>query len=126
MRTTSKIAYEELVATGKATTQGTKILSMMELGVNYSLREIMKNIPSMEINAISGRVNDLKKSGKLKEAPKRKCSISSKLITPVYKAAPPIYNPVGDTFTCEVCQEEYVCTEANNAQWCSVSCATGG
>ena len=125
MRTTSRIAYSELVAQGKTITQGTKILNMMDLGTNYSLREIMRNIPELEINAISGRVNDLKKTGKLKEALKRKCTISKKLITPVYKAMPE-YNPIGDTFTCKVCNEEYIHSDVTSVEWCSVTCALGG
>ena len=124
-RITSRIAYSELASQGKTVTQGAKILNMMDIGINYSLREIMKNIPSMEINAISGRVNDLKKSGKLKEATKRKCTISKKLITPVYKAMPE-YNPIGDTFTCQVCNEEFIHTKDNTTNYCSVSCALGG
>ena len=32
----------------------------------------------------------------------------------------------GDTFICQVCNEEYLHTHSNTHQWCSVTCAMGG
>ena len=49
---------------------------------NVSLREI-KLHSNFDINAISARVNELKKEHMLIECKKRKCSISNRLITPV-------------------------------------------
>tara|TARA_Y100001963_G_scaffold154190_2_gene242437 strand:+ start:66 stop:383 length:318 start_codon:yes stop_codon:yes gene_type:complete len=84
VRQTSRNAYNELSSTGRLGTQKERILNAMQPGVNYSLRELMIDV-GLEINAISGRVNTLKKEGKLKEANKRKCEVSGKLINPVYK-----------------------------------------
>ena len=47
-----------------------------------SLQEIC-NKTGMAINSVSGRVNDLKKENRVVEAPKRKCSVTLKTITPV-------------------------------------------
>mgnify|MGYP003148892306 CR=1 FL=1 len=84
VRTTSLTAFRDLNVSGTSTNQQKRILNSMDYGVNYSLREIKANA-NIDINAVSGRVNTLKKNGKLKEAPKRKCTITDRLITPVYK-----------------------------------------
>ena len=47
-----------------------------------SLREI-EQITGIDINAVSGRVNDLKKGGHLKTIEKRKCTVTNRLISPV-------------------------------------------
>ena len=47
-----------------------------------SLQEIC-NKTGFAINAVSGRVNDLKKANQVVEAEKRKCSVTCKTITPV-------------------------------------------
>ena len=47
-----------------------------------SLQEICDKT-NFQINAVSGRVNDLKKSNQVVEASTRKCSITHKTITPV-------------------------------------------
>ena len=41
------------------------------------------NKTGFAINAVSGRVNDLKKANQVVEAEKRKCSVTCKTITPV-------------------------------------------
>ena len=87
VRTTSRIAYKELNEDGQASTQAGRILNIVkQWGDNafgLSLREIVKK-SGYEINAVSGRVNDLKKDGKLKTIDKRKCSIvTESLISPV-------------------------------------------
>ena len=87
VRNTSLKAFKELNETGNSSNQQERILNNMRLNWNYSLQEI-KSIVNIDINAVSGRVNTLKKKGKLKEAQKRKCSITGRLITPVYKVAP--------------------------------------
>ena len=83
IRDTSKIAYSEIQADGTASNQKEVILSAVKMG-GSSLKEI-SNETGIEINAVSGRVNDLKKEGRLEHAPKRKCSITGRLITPVQK-----------------------------------------
>lgn len=52
---------------------------------DFSLREIAA-ITGMEINAVSGRVNELKRIGLLVEAVPRKCRVSGRTITPVEAA----------------------------------------
>ena len=47
-----------------------------------SLQEICDRT-NFQINAVSGRVNDLKKANQVVEAPNRKCTITRKTITPV-------------------------------------------
>ena len=47
-----------------------------------SLQEIC-NKTGFAINAVSGRVNDLKKDGKLQTVEKRKCTITNRLVAPV-------------------------------------------
>lgn len=49
---------------------------------NFSLREITR-ITGLEINAVSGRVNELKQIGLLVEDTPRPCRVSGKKITPV-------------------------------------------
>ena len=49
---------------------------------NFTLKEISRFI-GIEINAVSGRVNELKKQGLITECPKRPCSITKRLVTPV-------------------------------------------
>ncbi len=49
---------------------------------NWSLRELAK-ATGYEINAVSGRVNELKTLGYLEECPPRSCSVSGRTITPV-------------------------------------------
>jgi hypothetical protein len=90
VRTTSKIAYKEITEEGTRLKQADAIYELVKNVIknplyefkNLSLREIQAHC-NYDINAISGRVNELKKNGKLKEDNKRKCSISGRLITPL-------------------------------------------
>ena len=50
-----------------------------------SLREICK-LTNYEINAVSGRVNDLKKQGKLNTWYKKKCPLSFRTINAIEPA----------------------------------------
>ena len=81
-RTTSRIAYNQINASGIASTQKERILNYIKGRKDSSLREIQRDV-GMDINAVSGRVNDLKSEGELEERNKRKCSITNRLITPV-------------------------------------------
>ena len=47
-----------------------------------SLREISA-MTGFEINAVSGRVNTLKKEGRVLEGTRRKCFLTNRLITPI-------------------------------------------
>ena len=86
IRLTSRIAYKDITESGNANTQRRIICEIIwERGEAMSLREISK-ATGYDINAVSGRVNDLKKSNMLHKHNKRKCSITDRLITPVYIA----------------------------------------
>jgi predicted ArsR family transcriptional regulator len=74
--------YYEIVEDGTVGRQAQKILDLLFKSSPLSLREI-KDKTEIEINAVSGRVNDLKKRGKVIECNKRPCSISGRMITPV-------------------------------------------
>ena len=83
VRTTSIIAYNDLKSSGKQPTQKQIILNTLrENKEPMSLQEICDRT-NFQINAVSGRVNDLKKSNQVVEASTRKCSITRKTITPV-------------------------------------------
>ena len=87
-RTTSRMAYKEINENGTATSQRQIILDMINhiSNVNksfgFSLKEISRQT-GFEINAVSGRVNELKKDDLVKECTKRRCRITGRLITPV-------------------------------------------
>tara|TARA_R110002020_G_scaffold230845_5_gene442000 strand:- start:75 stop:356 length:282 start_codon:yes stop_codon:yes gene_type:complete len=85
--TTSKLAYKQLNEEGIGKTQKTKIMYVIKEHYNIhkkglSLREIC-SFTNFDINAVSGRVNDLKKENRLETTAKRKCSITNRLISPV-------------------------------------------
>ena len=83
VRNTSIIAYNDLKISGKQPTQKQIILNALKKNVRpMSLQEIC-DITNMQINAVSGRVNDLKKANQVVEGPQRKCTITRKTITPV-------------------------------------------
>ena len=87
-RTTSIMAYKTINEDGTATSQRQIILDMINniSNVNksfgFSLKEISRQT-GFEINAVSGRVNELKKDDLVKECTKRRCRITGRLITPV-------------------------------------------
>ena len=81
--TTSIEAYNDINSDGTSATQKNMILDTLdEIGKPLSAREVSQ-ITGIEINAVSGRINDLKKDGLLVEAEKRKCSITHRMVTPV-------------------------------------------
>ena len=83
MRETSKIAYDQLKDSGGKQTQEQRIVEILrDKGMSMSLREISA-LTGYEINADSGRVNTLKKEGRVLEGTRRKCFITNRLITPV-------------------------------------------
>ena len=87
---TSKLAYKQLNEEGIGDTQKSKILYVVRehykiSDKGLSLREI-SNLTNFEINAVSGRVNDLKKDGLLETTEKRKCSYTGAMIAPVIPA----------------------------------------
>ena len=83
IRTTSIMAYNELKGSGKQPKQKDIIFGVLKKNVSpMSLQEIC-NKTGMAINSVSGRVWDLKAENRVVEAPKRKCSVTLKTITPV-------------------------------------------
>ena len=61
---TSKLAYEELVASGKAQTQRCKILKHLLINHRQGLtRRQIANATRLELGAVAGRVNALIKDG---------------------------------------------------------------
>ena len=87
-RVTSRIAYRQINEDGTAMSQKQTILdeinSIPERHRNFgiTLRELTRST-GYDINAVSGRVNDLKKNGNVEECDKRKCRITGRLVTPV-------------------------------------------
>ena len=83
MRTTSKISFAQLKDSGGKQTQEERIVEILrEKGSSMSLREISA-MTGFEINAVSGRVNTLKKEGRVLEGTRRKCFLTNRLITPI-------------------------------------------
>ena len=82
VRESSRAAYDELRDTGRLGRQQQTILDQIKPGRDYSLRELSR-LTILEINAVSGRVNDLKKLNLLVEGEKRACTVTGKTITPV-------------------------------------------
>ena len=83
VRTTSIIAYNNLKISGKQPTQKQIILNTLrDNKTPMSLQEICDRT-NFQINAVSGRVWDLKQENKIVESPSRKCTITRKTITPV-------------------------------------------
>ena len=87
---TSKMAYKQINEDGTSSTQKNVIMETIKGycnmehydGKGVSLREL-KQLTGFDINAVSGRVNDLKKEGLIVTTHKRKCTISGRPIAPV-------------------------------------------
>ena len=82
MRDTSLQAYRDLHCKGGAQTQAYKILRAMRKDRDYSLNELEK-LTGIRINAVSGRVNELKERSFLQETQRRKCRLSGFEVMPV-------------------------------------------
>ena len=87
-RITSRKAYKEINEDGTVRSQKDMILFTINMipesdkDFGLTLKEIARQT-RIEINAVSGRVNDLKKDGSVEECTKRKCRITGRLVTPV-------------------------------------------
>ena len=84
-RMTSTLAYYDIKNSGKRDTQVGQILNCLkdqELSTDLTLKEISR-LTGLEINAVSGRVNGMKRNGLVSEAPKRKCRVTGRWVTPV-------------------------------------------
>lgn len=82
VRETSRETYHQLEDEGHLERQQLVIVKAMQPGLSYSLKELSR-LTGLEINAVSGRVNALKKLGRLVEEEPRPCGITQRRITPV-------------------------------------------
>lgn len=86
VRVTSMEAYREIKRTGKKRTQEQLVMDQIVVGYlrrrDYTLQELEKKL-GIGINAVSGRVNGLKKQGLVIERPRRRCSVTQRKVTPV-------------------------------------------
>lgn len=87
-RVTSRIAYKEINEDGTVVSQSDYIKSFVydiphqDKNFGITLRELTR-VTGFDINAVSGRVNELKKFGSVEECQKRRCRITGRLVTPV-------------------------------------------
>ena len=87
-RKTSKAAYEHNKESGITGSQKKKLHTLVDKmtngnrGYGVTLKEISRE-SGLEINAVSGRINDLKKEGMIAECDKRKCSRTNRTVIPV-------------------------------------------
>ena len=87
-RTTSRLTYKEINEDGTVVSQSDYIKSFVyaiphhDKDFGITLKEIARQ-SGLEINAVSGRVNELKKNGYVEECQKRRCRITGRLVTPV-------------------------------------------
>lgn len=88
IRKTSIEAYRKIKKDGTKVSQSNEIYSMIkevpkqDKNFGLTLKEISR-ATGFEINAVSGRVNELKKNNKVVECSKRRCRITGRLVTPV-------------------------------------------
>ena len=88
IRKTSKNAYEHNKRSGISGSQKRELYDLVDKmtkgrsGYGVTLKELSRE-SGLEINAVSGRINDLKKEGMIAECSKRKCSITNRTVVPV-------------------------------------------
>ena len=87
-RTTSRLAYREINENGTLRSQKDIIFSQINMVPEHdkdfgiTLKELAR-VTGFEINAVAGRVNELKKDDFINECEKRRCRITGRLVTPV-------------------------------------------
>ena len=86
IRSASTASYKNIQDSGIGLTQEHLILAFMSKltrpPTDWTLKVLSRAL-RMEINAVSGRVNGLKKRGAVSECTKRPCRITGRLVTPV-------------------------------------------
>ena len=90
IRETSNQAYSDLKSSGTQQTQAELLFDIISgfryhttnRTVGYTLQEL-KKLSGLDINAVSGRVNGLKKTGRVVELDKRKCGVTGRTVIPV-------------------------------------------
>ena len=81
MRTTSKMAYKDLVGSGSKDRQIDYIKRLLICaGKPLSSREIAKAI-NIETSSASGRINYMKQIGIVEEVEKKKCETTGRLVS---------------------------------------------
>jgi len=79
---TSIGTFRAMQSMGEFNRQQLIVLASVKPGRDYSLQELSK-LTKLPINAVSGRVNELKRKGALEVGPKRPCCVTGSLIAPV-------------------------------------------
>lgn len=79
---TSIEVYRGIGRSGTLSRQQSIVMAAVQVARDYSLQELVQ-ITGLAINAISGRVSELKASQHLVHADKRKCSLTGHLVRPV-------------------------------------------
>jgi len=88
VRSTSRDSLSAMVRHGKVSAQHKKILDYLsEASSAMTMREIQR-ATGIDINAVSGRCNELKRTNRLFEYPKRKCSVTDRLVIPLHPNNP--------------------------------------
>ena len=83
VRETSLEAHREIKNTGKLGSQAKQIYQLLlEAGRDMSLQEIC-GATGLQINAVSGRINEMKRHGLVDDANKRKCRVTGRTIIPL-------------------------------------------
>ena len=88
IRKTSKDAHNQNKNSGITRSQKKTLYDLVDRltknnrSFGITLKEISRE-SGLEINAVSGRINDLKKEGMIAECSKRKCSITNRNVVPV-------------------------------------------
>ena len=88
IRKTSKSAFDHNKRSGISGSQKKELYDLVDRmtsrrsGWGVTLKELSRE-SGLEINAVSGRINDLKKEGLISECSKRKCSITNRTVVPV-------------------------------------------
>ena len=87
-RTTSRMAYKQINKDGTLRSQKDIIFSIInditenDKDFGITLKELSRQT-GFEINAVAGRVNELKKDSYIEECSKRRCRITGRLVIPV-------------------------------------------
>lgn len=79
-------AYHSIQQNGTLTRQQAVIMAVISPGRDYSLQEPV-SLTGIQINGVSGRVNELKTAKRLEHAPARRCSITGRTVHPVRRPA---------------------------------------
>jgi len=86
-RATSKASLLEERETGRVMSQEDKILEIISIGGDWSLKEIKAAFTAkwgdIETSSVSARCHSLKEGGKIFEQTPRKCAVSGKTINPL-------------------------------------------